>query len=239
MKFSKSVFPNTFTFGNMFCGLAAIIQTFQGNFDYAAYLIVLGAILDALDGFVARLVKASSAMGVQLDSLADVITFGVAPSILVYKLSLESLGIWGILISSLLMMGGAYRLARFNVQLVGFDKDVFTGLPIPAQAATICSFILSYSWFENVLSVDKQTILIPLVILLALLMVSTIKYDSLPKFNKTTFQKEPFKIIILAALVLLIILLKIEGLFIGMILYIIFGISRWLTSGTLLKQKTI
>lgn len=236
MKISKSIYPNAFTFGNMFCGLAAIIQSFNGNFEWAAYLILIGALLDAFDGMVARLVKASSAIGVQLDSLADVITFGVAPSILVYKLSLESLGWLGLFISGLIMMGGAYRLARFNVQLVGFDKDHFVGLPIPAQAATLCAFILSENWFENLLGVDKQVVLIPLVILLAFLMVSVIKYDTLPKFNSTLFTKKPMTLIVLVLFLLLIILLQIKGVFIGLILYILFGIIRSLTSGTLSKK---
>lgn len=236
MKISKSIYPNTFTFGNMFCGLAAIIQSFNGNFEWAAYLILVGALLDAFDGMVARLVKASSAIGVQLDSLADVITFGVAPSILVYKLSLESLGWLGLFISGLIMMGGAYRLARFNVQLVGFDKDHFVGLPIPAQAATLCAFILSENWFENLLGVDKQVLLIPLVILLAFLMVSVIKYDTLPKFNGTLFTKKPITLVILVLFLLLIILLQIKGVFIGLILYILFGIVRSLTGGTLPKK---
>lgn len=226
MKFSKSIFPNTFTFGNMLCGFGAIIQSFQGDFETASYLIVLGAICDALDGFVARLVKASSAIGVQLDSLADVITFGVAPSILVYKLSLESLGVWGIIISALLMIAGAYRLARFNVQLVGFDKDYFVGLPIPAQAATTCAFILSSSWVENLLSVEKQFILIPLVILLAYLMVSTIKYDTLPKFTKTSFQKEAPKYLVFFIIVVLTIFMRVNGFFIGMLIFIFYGLIR-------------
>lgn len=226
MKISKSIYPNAFTFGNMFFGLLSIMYSFDGNFTWAAYFIVLGAVCDSLDGIVARLVKASSAIGVQLDSLADAITFGVAPTILVYQFSLHSFDWVGLLISSLLMFGGAYRLARFNVQLVGFDKDYFNGLPIPAQAVTICTFILSSSWLASNLSFNTNFVLIPLVILLAFLMVSTIKYDTLPKFNKAAYQKEPIKIFGFIGFIILIIWLHIPGVFIGMIIYILYGILK-------------
>ena len=118
--------------------------TSQGQFSIAAWVIILAAVFDSLDGIMARMTRSSSQFGVELDSLADVVSFGAAPSFLVYQVYLHTIEPWGIFIAALPVVLGAIRLARFNVQLVGFDKDYFNGLPIPMQAITVCAFILQF-----------------------------------------------------------------------------------------------
>jgi len=141
---TRSVIPNLFTAMNLFAGFLSIINASQQNYQYAAWLIIIAAIFDALDGAVARLTKSSSELGVELDSLSDIVSFGAAPAFLIYKTYLNSYETIGVLIAASLVLAGGFRLARFNVQLVGFDKSFFTGLPIPISALTISSFILIY-----------------------------------------------------------------------------------------------
>src|ERR1035437_1211159 len=143
LRITPSVIPNMFTAMNMFCGFLSIINVASGEYIYACWLIIIAAVFDLLDGAMARLTKSSSALGVQLDSLSDLVSFGVAPSFLIYKTHLFYYDSIGIILSSLLMIAGGFRLARFNVQLVGFSKTFFTGLPIPSAAITIAGFIRS------------------------------------------------------------------------------------------------
>ena len=135
MKITRAVVPSLFTTLNIFCGFLSILSVAQGHFQTAAWFIILAAIFDSLDGVMARITRSSSQFGVELDSLADVVSFGAAPSFMVYQAHLYTLGNWGIIIAALPVVFGAIRLARFNVQLVGFNKDYFNGLPIPMHAS--------------------------------------------------------------------------------------------------------
>ncbi|HEX2758673.1 MAG TPA: CDP-diacylglycerol--serine O-phosphatidyltransferase, partial [Thermoanaerobaculia bacterium] len=128
------VLPALFTAGNILCGYLSLDAAAQGAFEYAAKLVFLAAILDGLDGRVARLTGTTSAFGEQLDSLADVVSFGVAPAFLVYRWGLSGFGRAGLLVSFLFVVCGALRLARFNVQIHVVDKRWFVGLPIPSAA---------------------------------------------------------------------------------------------------------
>ncbi len=119
---TRSIIPNLFTAMNMFAGFFSILNSSQGEYLYAAWLIIIAAIFDALDGAVARLTKSSSELGVELDSLSDIVSFGAAPAILLYKSHLYTYNTAGVLIAALLLLAGGFRLARFNVQLVGFRK---------------------------------------------------------------------------------------------------------------------
>ena len=121
MKITRAVVPSLFTVLNMFCGFLSLIQAARGDILQASWLIVLAAGFDALDGVMARITKSSSEFGVEIDSLSDVISFGVAPAFLAYTISLHEMGPLGILLSSMLMVFGGLRLARFNVQLVGHE----------------------------------------------------------------------------------------------------------------------
>ncbi|TAK67105.1 MAG: CDP-diacylglycerol--serine O-phosphatidyltransferase [Bacteroidetes bacterium] len=193
MRITRAVVPSLFTTLNMFCGFLSIIYTTRNDIEFAAWLIIIAAIFDSLDGLMARLTKSSSDFGVELDSLADVVSFGVAPSFLIYQLHLSTLGTLGIMISSMPMVFGAMRLARFNVQLVGYDKDYFRGLPIPATAIMLTSFILTYHREGAGLPQLSATMLAPIVILLSLLMVSSFKYDTAPKFSRRGIALHPWR----------------------------------------------
>jgi len=227
MKITRAVVPSLFTVLNMFCGFMAIIYSSQGSFISASWLIVLAAGFDAVDGVMARITKSSSDFGVQIDSLSDVISFGAAPAFLVYQAELFRLETAGIIISSLLMIFGGLRLARFNSQLVGFDKDHFIGLPIPASALTIASFVLNF--WEDVKGLGSAaTLLAPLVIMLSLLMVSKVKYDTLPKISRRSIEKEPWKYVFLALAVVVVFATGGGAILPLFLLFILIGLVRYL-----------
>jgi CDP-diacylglycerol--serine O-phosphatidyltransferase len=226
MKITRAVVPSLFTTLNIFCGFLSIINTNQGNIHTAAWFIILAAIFDSLDGVMARITRSSSQFGVELDSLADVVSFGAAPSFMVYQAHLYALENWGIIIAAMPVVFGAIRLARFNVQLVGFDKDYFNGLPIPMQAITICAYILQYYGTSAGFTGWAGTGLNILVIFLSFLMISRVKYDTLPKFSKRQIKTHPWKVVSLLAGMLIVIFSKGNLLFLLLLLYILFGVVR-------------
>lgn len=228
MKITRAVVPSLFTVLNMFCGFMSITYSSANDLATAAWLIILGAIFDSLDGVMARITKSSSAFGVEFDSLSDVVTFGAAPSFLMYQLHLHTLGGIGVLISSMPMIFGGIRLARFNVQLVGFDKEYFRGLPIPSQAVTLCAFMLTYANQGGPVSGWRADVLAPMVVLLALLMVSTIKYDTFPKFSKRGIKEHPLKFVLFLLAGVLVVVTRGEALFAVLVFFIITGIIRWI-----------
>lgn len=228
MKITRAVVPSLFTVLNMFCGFFSIIHSSKGNFEVAAWLILLGALFDALDGIMARITKSSSKFGVEFDSLSDLITFGAAPSFMAYTIYLHKLEGLGIIISSLPLILGGIRLARFNVQLVGFDKDYFKGLPIPAQAIALVAFVLAYHTEADGIAGWKADLFIALIIWLSLLMVSTFKYDTFPKFNKRNIKEHPFKFGVILLAFLIIAITKGEAIFPLFILFSFSGIIRWI-----------
>ncbi len=222
----RSVVPNLFTAMNMFAGFLSIINASQGKYKYAAWLIFIAAVFDALDGFMARLTKSSSALGVQLDSLSDLVSFGVAPAFLLYQTYLVQFNSWGVIISSLLMIAGGFRLARFNVQLVGFDKAYFKGLPIPSSAITVAGFVLAYYNTGSGYSEPYNQFVIPMVLLLSYIMVSKIKYDTLPKFTKQGIKEKPGSVIFVFISAIALIITKGNALFFIFVFMILFGIFR-------------
>ena len=230
MKITRKVVPGLLTTLNIFCGFLSIIFASQGQLNIAAWIIILAAVFDSLDGVMARITHSSSQFGVELDSLADVVSFGAAPSFLAYQTYLSTIEPWGIFIAALPVMLGAIRLARFNVQLVGFDKDYFNGLPIPMQAITVCAFVLQFD--GGIIGTDSTAGLglIVLVIILSLLMVSHVKYDTMPKFSKLQLKSHPWKLIAIFIAVLIVgfseLYLDKNLLFQMLILYIVFGLIR-------------
>jgi len=193
---SLSIVPSLFTIGNIFCGYYSIIWTLRGNWDRAAILIGIGYILDGLDGRIARLTKTSSEFGVQLDSLADVITFGVAPGILAFSFFFGKIeGLDGETANHVLQLGflatlafvvcGALRLARFNVQskrpVDANTKRYFVGLPIPMGAGMIASIV---HFFKTPTQMIGSALLWGfLILLIAFLMISTVRYFSFKEFD--------------------------------------------------------
>lgn len=194
---TRSIVPNLFTLGNLFSGFLAIIYFAHGLTDarsitVGAFYILAAAIFDMLDGIMARLVRSASELGVELDSLCDLVSFGVAPSVLLYVVYYHDTGPVGMLLAALPAMAGAYRLARFNVQLVSLDdKHYFRGLPIPAGALTIVSFVVFYLQPKALPSqwIGFATNFVTLATALA--MVSTIRYDNVPRPNRRALAQRP------------------------------------------------
>jgi CDP-diacylglycerol--serine O-phosphatidyltransferase len=172
-----SLLPSLFTMGNMFCGYACIVFAMRGDFDTAAPFIGFAVVLDMLDGRIARLTGTSSDFGVEFDSLADVISFGVAPAMLSCAWALQPLGRLGWAAGFLFVAAAALRLARFNIQsAAGGDKRYFVGMPSPAAAAIPAATVWAYPYAIT----DYRAALpaLAMVVLPALLMVSTIRFRS-------------------------------------------------------------
>ena len=200
--FRKGVYilPNLFTTGGLFCGFFSIISTIREDYLIAAIAVLVAQIFDALDGRIARMTHTSSSFGVQYDSLADLIAFGVAPGVLAYRWALEPWGAWGWLAAALYVTCGALRLARFNVQVDVVDKNNFVGLPIPAAAAVVAVTIILYSFLGGEGATSKHLTLLLLIYALAGLMVSTIPYYSFKGLNLR--HRQPFWILIAGIIVI-------------------------------------
>jgi CDP-diacylglycerol---serine O-phosphatidyltransferase len=225
-RLTPSVIPNLFTSINMFCGFLSILSASEGNINYAAWLIFTAAIFDALDGMVARLTKSSSELGVELDSLSDIVSFGAAPSFLLYKTYFYSMDTWGIIVSALPLIAGGFRLARFNIQLVGFSKSFFLGLPIPSSALTIASFVLAF--YNDEFPKPISDFITPMILVLSFLMVSNIRYETLPKISIKSIKEKPFHFIFLIIAILLVVFMYKRGLFLVFVFMIVIGIFRHL-----------
>jgi CDP-diacylglycerol---serine O-phosphatidyltransferase len=225
-RLTPSIIPNLFTAINMFCGFLSILSASEGNFNYAAWLIFIAAIFDALDGMVARLTNSSSELGVELDSLSDIVSFGAAPSFLLYKTYFYSMDVWGILISALPLIAGGFRLARFNIQLVGFSKSFFLGLPIPSSALTIASFVLAF--YNDGFPKPISDFITPMILVLSFLMVSNIRYETLPKISLKSIKEKPYHFIFLIIAIILVATMYTKGLFLAFVFMIVIGIFRHL-----------
>ncbi|MDX9757885.1 MAG: CDP-diacylglycerol--serine O-phosphatidyltransferase [Bacteroidota bacterium] len=206
IRLSRSIVPNLFTVLNIYFGLLSIMAASQEQFEPALWYIVLSAVCDSLDGLMARLTNSASEFGVELDSLADVVGFGVAPSFLLYALALSAHGTVGILVSAAPLIMGALRLARFNVQLVGFSKDHFTGMPIPLSALTIVSYILFFGVDAIQAQESLQYGLMATAAGCGALMISTIPYPVVPKISVRAFREQPVKMLLFTAAALIAII---------------------------------
>lgn len=193
--------PSLFTAGNLFCGVFAVLFAINGEYHKAALLVVAANLLDAVDGAVARLTHTTSQFGIEFDSLADVVSFGVAPAVLVYVFALEPWGIWGGFGAALFAVCGALRLARFNVQTLAVEKSYFTGLPIPAAAAMIAATIFMYFMLGLESTGSKPLVFIVIACALAGLMVSNFRYFSLKQHH---FKKRSTIWLLLSALAVII-----------------------------------
>jgi CDP-diacylglycerol---serine O-phosphatidyltransferase len=202
MKKGIYVLPNLFTTAGLFSGFYSIIASMQGHFEVAAISILVAAVLDALDGRIARMTNTTSKFGAEYDSLSDVIAFGVAPAIMAYTWSLFAFGRWGWLVSFLFVACGALRLARFNIQIGIIDSRVFNGLPIPGAAAVVATGVLIYYKLGGVGHFNHILVLIS-VLVLALFMVSNIKYYSFKDLN--FFSRKPFMSFVVIVCILIIV----------------------------------
>jgi len=232
------VLPNLFTAGSIFLGILSIINASKGNFEKAAWLIVISSIFDALDGRVARLTHTTSKFGEEFDSLADVIAFGVAPSFLLYFVYANVFGKFGVLIVALYVIFGAVRLARFNVINVNTEPNVFIGLPIPASAMFVVGWILV---FEEYHILKTYSVLLLLATLLAgVMMVSNVRYPSFKKIDlkRANFVKGLVGLIVFFSLLYVY---PIEFLTLTISAYLFFGVGRFLYAvirrGNIVRQR--
>jgi len=239
---TRSIVPNLFTLGNLFSGFLAIVSFAQSVNDerfipIGALYVLAAAIFDMLDGIVARLVRSASELGVELDSLCDLVSFGIAPSVLLYVVYYHNTGPIGTLLAALPAMAGAYRLARFNVQLTSLeDKQYFRGLPIPAAALTVVSYVVFYL-HRNIIPADWVGITTNFVtITVALAMISTIRYDNIPRPNRHAIAQRPI-FTVLAVLALGLIIVSKGSLAFPIMLIYIFGGALRHTIGWL-KQRS-
>ena len=215
------ILPNLFTAGGVFSGMMSLIMSASGKYEYAAWLILLALIFDGLDGRVARMTKTTSKFGVEFDSLADIVSFGVAPAMLLYQYCGLDYGRFGMVVSGLYVVFGAIRLARFNVTTSEIEPSVFIGVPIPTAAVFVSILILLYEKY----TLDMYIPLLLAALFVAVLMVSNIRY---PSFKKIDLQKANF-IKVLVALVITastLFIFPVEGLAILIALYLLFGVSR-------------
>lgn len=194
--------PNLITAGSLFAGFYSMVSTLNGNYGTAAIWIFISAICDGLDGKVARMTNTTSQFGVEFDSLADVVAFGVTPGLMMYAWALKPFGRLGWLAAFLFVVCGALRLARFNVQVATVESKRFIGLPIPAAASMVASTVVLFNHFGWPSSYKRFAIL-ALIYLLAFLMVSSVKYYSFK--DPELIKKQPFGFLVLAVVLLIIV----------------------------------
>jgi CDP-diacylglycerol---serine O-phosphatidyltransferase len=199
---TKKFVPSLFTILNAFCGFMSIINSSNSMYEQACAFIIYAAIFDVLDGMVARILRTSSDFGIELDSLSDAISFGAAPSFLLYSLHFKDYNGYGMVVSSMIMVFAAIRLATLNITLVGYEKDKFSGLPTPAAAITLVAYV--YFYHNKIFKPDLSNIFINIITIgLSLLMVSRFKYPAFPKLSSSSVRKNPlpFILILIAAIV--------------------------------------
>jgi len=177
------ILPNLFTTGSLFCAFFSIILSFQGQFDLAAWAILTSALLDGCDGKVARLTGTASQFGVELDSLADCVAFGVAPGMLAYAWQLHDFGRLGLAVAFLYCACAALRLARFNVGVSTTSKRFFVGLPSPASGCVMACFVLFMPYYPNILEAILPSLTLVIATIAPLLMVSRVRYFSFKEFS--------------------------------------------------------
>lgn len=218
--------PNLITTASLFCGFLSIISSIQTDYIRAAWLILLAGIFDGLDGRVARLTRTHSDFGIEYDSLCDLTSFGLAPSILAYTWTLHHFRQMGWAAAFLFFTCGALRLARYNVQIDDVEKKHFQGLPIPTAAYVVASYVIFHFRWRGGGEVSSMPLLI-LMVGLALLMVSNIKYFS---FKKLDFRrKESFFVLVAIAIALFIVAsAPSETIFLFSLFYVALGIANHL-----------
>ncbi|MEZ2721340.1 CDP-diacylglycerol--serine O-phosphatidyltransferase [Paenalcaligenes hominis] len=216
--------PNAFTTANLFAGFYAVVQAMGGHFEVAAIAIFLAMVFDGMDGRVARLTNTQSAFGEQYDSMADIISFGVAPAFVMYVWVLQDLGRWGWLAAFVYVVGAALRLARFNTNIAVIDKRFFQGLPSPAAAALIAGFV----WLavDNKINVDAQPmswLAFTLTVYAGVTMVSNAPFYSGKSF--ALGRSVPFWVMLL--FVLLFVFVSSDPPIVLFSLFIVYGLSGW------------
>ena len=249
MRVTRSIIPNLFTLANLFCGFASVVTIVEGysadqdlsldTIEQAATFILLAGVFDMLDGMVARLVRSASEFGVELDSLCDTVSFGLAPSIMVWAVFFHEWHSWGLLLASLPALAAVLRLARFNVQLTSMeDKLYFRGMPVPAAAFTIVSYLV-FLHHSTWIPLDWRPLALTCVVVVtAAAMVSTIRYDNLPRPTLASFRRRPTVFVVFLIAVVATILTSGKAIFPFMALYLLVGAIRHLIRRLTSKDET-
>ena len=226
MRNKRALAPNLMTVLNLLCGFLSVVFAYKGNYPMSAWLIIMAGIFDVLDGKIARFTAGHSDFGIQFDSLADVVSFGVAPAFLIYAAQMRELDPeWlGLLFSFLPLAAGAIRLARFNTMVSSAEKRNFTGMPIPSSAGLICSYVLFSNHFYGEVRFPGFTVV--LLILAAYLMVSTIPFEAMPKFSLQRGKQNTRLIVLLAMALGLIVVFPEWALFPVALIYILMQLGR-------------
>ena len=196
MKKGIYLLPNSLTLCGMFFGFYSILSSIKGNYVDAAWAILVADVFDGLDGWVARLTHSNSKFGIELDSLSDLVAFGVAPAVLVHKWSIAPFGRIGLAAAFLFTACGALRLARYNVQMGSTESKAFTGMPIPGAATVLATLVIFYQSQWGI--PGKNVLILALTICLALLMVSTLKFHGLKEIDFR--RRKPFWILVVVVL---------------------------------------
>ena len=216
------ILPNLFTASSIFVGVISIVEASKGHFILASWLVLLALVFDGLDGRVARMTNTTSQFGVEFDSLADIISFGIAPAMLLYFFVGHEFGRFGILVSALYVIFGAIRLARFNISTAKTDPNVFIGLPIPTAAVFLSMWVLLFNKYTLQ---GYSIILLFLALGVAILMVSNFRYQSFKKIelDKPMVFKTMIALMIVASLLYLF---SAEGFAIIILAYTLYGPIR-------------
>jgi len=216
------VLPNLFTLAALFGGFYAIVMAMNGRFEQAAIGVFCAMVLDSLDGRVARMTNTQSAFGEQMDSLADMVSFGAAPALIAYVWALTGLGRWGWIAAFVYCACAALRLARFNVNTAVVDKRFFQGLPSPAAAALVTGFI----WLmteAGVKGAEVSWVMFGLTLYAGLTMVTNVPFYS---FKDVSFKRSvPFAVIVLIALGIAVINIDPPTVIFG--LFMLYGVSGY------------
>jgi CDP-diacylglycerol--serine O-phosphatidyltransferase len=236
--------PNLITLSSMFAGFYSIIASFNSDYERAAWAILVASVFDVLDGWVARMTHTATRFGIEIDSLSDAISFGVAPGVLVYSWSLQSFGKIGWLGAFFMVACAALRLARFNVQMGSEEKKHFTGLPSPAAALMIATTVLAYqevidtlkemhlAGLADMISLDYWVLAMTFIV--AGLMVSNITYHSVKEANLK--ERRPFGLLVaIVALLVVVAYHPALVLFLISLAYVLAGIGEALFK--LLKRQ--
>lgn len=227
--------PSLFTFGNIILGFYACVRGLRGDFQTAAILLIISGFLDTFDGRIARMTRTESDFGKEFDSLADVITFGVAPALLAYIWGLQHFGRIGWLIPLFYILCAATRLARFNVQSRSVDGRFFVGLPTPPAAASTGSILYFVQPAEG--SIAPQALMMGALILNGVLMVSTFRYLSFKQLDLT--QRWSYRNAVLIGVFLLLVAYNPPAvLFSAAVAYVLSGPVGWLVSRALRRSTT-
>ncbi len=215
--------PNLFTTGNLFSGFYAVVAVFNAEYVVAAIAVMIALVFDALDGKAARTTGTTSRFGVEYDSLADLVSFGVAPGLLIYSWALSAYGRIGWVAAFLFVVCGALRLARYNVQSGGRENADFTGLPIPAAASMISTTVLLDYYVIGMGKELKPVLILAMTYILAFLMVSNLRYRSLKNFH--LWGRKPFHFLVTMVLILILFLAAPQPmLFAVFALYVLSGV---------------